>query len=104
MACGLYPDDERMQGLVRTEAIAVVKAFRNHASLALWSGDNENDIFCQWRGGAVNGRPINRVDPNSNKLTREVIADVVERHDGFRPYLPSSPDMDATSSAAAPGM
>ena len=94
MACGLYPDDLRMQELVRVETISVVKEFRGHASLALWSGDNENDIFCQWRGGSVNGRPINRVDPNSNRLTREVIAGVVERHDGFRPYLPSSPYMD----------
>ncbi|MBR0158673.1 MAG: hypothetical protein IJM24_06295 [Clostridia bacterium] len=96
MACGLYPDDERMCGLVRAEAVAVVKALRRHASLALWSGDNENDIFCQWRGGAVNGRLINRIDPNHNKLTREVIADVVERYDGFRPYIPSSPYMDET--------
>ena len=94
MACGLYPDDERMMGLIREEAVSVVKSLRGHASLVLWSGDNENDIFCQWRGGAVNGRLINQVDPNHNKLTREAIAEVVERHDGFRPYIPSSPYMD----------
>ena len=94
MACGLYPDDERMCKLIREEAVSVVKALRKHPSLALWSGDNENDIFCQWRGGAVEGRLINQVDPNHNKLTREVIAGVVERHDGFRPYIPSSPYMD----------
>lgn len=94
MACGLYPDDERMCGLIREEAVSVVKALRKHPSLALWSGDNENDIFCQWRGGAIEGRLINQVDPNHNKLTREVIAGVVERYDGFRPYIPSSPYMD----------
>ncbi|MBO5077522.1 MAG: hypothetical protein J5584_08020 [Clostridia bacterium] len=100
MACGLYPDDERMCGLIRAEAVTVVKALRGHASLALWSGDNENDLFCRWRGGAINGRPINQIDPNHNKLTREVIADVVERYDGFRPYLPSSPYIDAAVFAA----
>ncbi len=94
MACGLYPDDERMMKLIREEAVSVVKAFRGHASLVLWSGDNENDIFCQWRGGAVNGRLINQIDPNHNKLTREAVAEEVERYDGFRPYIPSSPYMD----------
>lgn len=94
MACGLYPDDLRMQALLRDEAIFVVKALRNHASLALWSGDNENDIFCMMRNGTVYGRPVNQYDPNRNKLTREVLADVCERYDGFRPYIPSSPYMD----------
>ncbi len=94
MACGLYPDDERMRSLLRTEAVSVVKAFRNHASLALWSGDNENDLFCMLRNGSVYGRPVNQFDPNHNKLTREVLAEVCERYDGMRPYIPSSPYID----------
>ena len=94
MACGLYPDDERTMALIREEGISVVKSLRNHASLVLWSGDNENDIFATFRGGSVNGRPINRRDPNLNKLTREVLAEVTDRYDGFRPYIPSSPYID----------
>lgn len=31
MACGTYPRDERMQGLLKTEAEAVVKRSRQHA-------------------------------------------------------------------------
>ncbi|MBP5313104.1 MAG: hypothetical protein J6112_09770 [Clostridia bacterium] len=94
MACGLYPDDERMRKLIKTEGISVVKSFRNHASLVLWSGDNENDIFASFRCGSVYGKRINAPDPNHNKLTREVLADVCERYDGMRPYIPSSPYLD----------
>lgn len=94
MACGLYPDDERTMNLIRDEGISVVKSLRNRASLVLWSGDNENDIFATYRGGSINGRPINRRDPNLNKLTREVLAEVTDRYDGFRPYIPSSPFID----------
>ena len=94
MACGLYPDDERTMNLIREEGISVVKSLRNRASLVLWSGDNENDIFATFRGGSINGRPINRRDPNLNKLTREVLAEVTDRYDGFRPYIPSSPFID----------
>ena len=94
MACGLYPDDERMQKLLREEAIWVVKALRGHASLALWSGDNENDIFASFRGVNVYGRLTHKIDPNRNKLTREIIADAVDRYDGMRPYIPSSPYLD----------
>ena len=94
MACGLYPDDERMRRLVRDEAVSVVKALRRHASLVLWSGDNENDIFCVLRNGTLYGKPLKQFDPNSNRLTREVVAEVCDRYDGMRPYIPSSPYID----------
>jgi len=94
MACGLYPDDERMQKLLREEAICVVKALRGHASLALWSGDNENDIFASFRGVNLYGKYVHKIDPNHNKLTREILSDITERYDGMRPYIPSSPYLD----------
>ncbi len=95
MACGTYPDDERMCRLIRDEAISVVKALRGHPSLVLWSGDNENDIFCTIRNGTLCGKPLNTFDPNHNRLTREIIANVCERYDGLRPYIPSSPYIDS---------
>lgn len=94
MACGVYPNDERMCGLLREEATSVVRRLRSHAALALWSGDNECDEAVFWRSTVVNGTRHQPVDPNANRLTREVLAQVVREHDYTRPYLPSSPYFD----------
>ena len=84
-ACAVYPNDEMFCRAVKKEAEAVVKRLRNHASLALWSGDNECDEAYLWNGYA---------DPNKNKITREVLPGVVAAHDGSRPYIASSPYLD----------
>lgn len=96
MACAVYPDDSRMCALLRTEAQYVVKALRNHPSLAIWSGDNECDIAHDWAKTKMDGKTVNRLDPNNNRLTREVLLDVVSEFDGTRPYIPSSPYIDST--------
>ena len=86
MACGFYPQDESFQKKLAVEAEAVVKRLREHASLVLWSGDNECDSC------GLGDRPD--MDPNDNVLTRKVLPDVLRQHDFSRPYLPSSPYMD----------
>ena len=40
-ACGPYPGDERFLSSVRAEARHQVRRLAEHASIALWSGDNE---------------------------------------------------------------
>ena len=96
MACGIYPNDSRMCDLIREEAVYIVRQFRNHASLALWSGDNECDETLLARTLRVNGKRIRSVDPNENRLTRSILHDVIREHDYARPYLPSSPYFDET--------
>ena len=83
MACGVYPIDPDFQRVIREEAVAIVRKLRQHPSLILWSGDNECDQFMVSDGY---GR-----DPNGNRITREVLPDVVAYEDPARPYLPSSP-------------
>jgi len=78
-ACARYPQDEGFLALVRAEAEQVVRKLRNHPSLVLWAGDNECD--CAYGG----------MDPGQNRITREVLPQVVARCDPRRPYLPSSP-------------
>ena len=80
LACGTYPQDERLQSLLREEATAVVKRLRNHPCLCLWAGDNECDVMIE---------PLR--NPEGNLLTRKVLPEVLYSHDGTRPYLPSSP-------------
>ncbi|TCK67602.1 beta-mannosidase [Winogradskyella wandonensis] len=41
-ACAMYPGDDAFLETVKQEAIDNVKRLRNHASIALWCGNNEN--------------------------------------------------------------
>lgn len=82
MACGTYPTDDEFCAVIRDEVTLAVRRLRGHASIMLWSGDNECDqSFC-------------RIKPSMNKLTRQVIPEVLDREDPLRPYLPSSPFVD----------
>ena len=79
--CAMYPHDEQFLKTVKDEAIKVVKRLRQHPSIAIWAGDNEDDLVHVDYG----------YDPKMNKISRGVLADVVFDHDRFRDYLPSSP-------------
>ncbi len=80
-ACCRYPQTEAFLTQVRQEVQVVVETLRNHASLALWCGDNEIDMTYLSDG----------LSPACNRLTREVIPQVLHRCDPYRPYVPSSP-------------
>jgi len=80
-ACAKYPQNPEFLETVRLEAEKVVRKLRNHASLALWCGDNECDAVWLWTG----------LDPAHNRLTREVLPHVVHRCDPYRSFVPCSP-------------
>lgn len=80
-ACNRYPQDEAFLARVRAEAESVVEKLRNHPSLAVWCGDNEND-YTYFH---------DRISRTQNRITREVLPRVVHRCDPYRAYLPSSP-------------
>ncbi len=94
--CGHYPDDERICALVKEEIKQVVIERRNHPSIVLWAGDNECDQFVatNWAERRTDDDPVARLNPNLNKLTRDVILREVRNHDATRPYIPSSPYVD----------
>jgi beta-mannosidase len=81
MACGLYPQTETFYEMMRKEATSVVKKLRNHASLAMWCGDNECDDSFEQCG----------LDPANNKINREILKSIVFQYDPYRSYIPSSP-------------
>jgi len=84
-ACAVPPQDDAFAAKFREETLAVVLKLRNRASLALWAGDNENDLASHWSLGRL------ARDPNTYRITREVIPNVLKEYDVTRPYLPSSP-------------
>lgn len=42
-ACAMYPSDEKFLSTVKQEVVDNVNRLQNHASIALWCGNNEND-------------------------------------------------------------
>jgi beta-mannosidase len=84
MGCTIYPQDNDFAEKIRMEAINVVLKLRNHPSLVLWSGNNENDNSTEW---TLNKHP----DPNLDRISREVLPRVIWEFDPIRSYLPSSP-------------
>ena len=81
MGCGWYPQDADFAKRFESEVEQIVRKYRQHASLLVWAGDNECDVFVPF-------------DPNTNILTRRIIPEVLHRLDFTRPYLPSSPYVD----------
>jgi len=85
-ACGLYPQDQAFLNRLQIELTQVVHRLRQHCSIVLWAGDNECDDACYWSGSGRN--------PNDNKITRQLLPDILKEHDVSRSYLPSSPYID----------
>ena len=96
MACAMYPQEQPFLDCMREEAEWVVRELRRHAAIVLWAGDNECDTaYLGWSGTCV--------DPGTNRITREVLPQVVQRLDPDRPYLPSSPYISPPVYATAKG-
>ena len=92
-ACTQYPQENlAFQDLVRRETVEVVKRLRNHASLALWCGNNENDAVLRlgpWKHCGAGS------DPNRDVYSRQILPEVLRAFDPTHPYLPSSPYVNA---------
>ncbi|MCQ2392830.1 MAG: glycoside hydrolase family 2 [Kiritimatiellae bacterium] len=84
--CGVFPQDDDYARATREEVLSIVLRHRNHPSLALWSGNNENDGAFSWFVGWT----IHR-NPNQDRSSRQTIPNVLFEYDLTRPYLPSSP-------------
>ncbi|MBN9388700.1 MAG: glycoside hydrolase family 2 protein [Chloroflexi bacterium] len=86
-ACGLYPDfDPAFVEEVRQEAEFQVQRLRNHPSLALWVGNNEND----WVEDSTRWQEVGHDFPGKY-LYHELLPEITARRDPSRPYWPSSP-------------
>ncbi len=72
-ACASYPQNESFLKEVEMEAEIVAKRLRNHSSLALWSGNNENDLV-PW----LEGQELN---PNDDQISRKILPSVLKKTD-----------------------
>ncbi len=87
-ACQYYPEDSRALAGARRQARHNVKRLRNHASLALWCGNNENLMMFE-----AGWEDPSRHPPRyyGEKLYEGVLPAVLAELDPSRPYVPTSP-------------
>lgn len=87
-SCALYPDyNKNFMANVRNEIIQVVKTLRNHPSVALWCGNNENDWLYEalFSSGEI-------TDPfYGEKIYHELMPEILDELDPTRLFWPSSP-------------
>ncbi|MCE5347900.1 MAG: glycoside hydrolase family 2 [Bacteroidales bacterium] len=84
MGCTTYPQDNDFVEKIKKEATEVVIKLRNHPSLVLWSGNNENDASLEWT--------LNKqIDPERDIISRDILPRIIWEFDPLRTYLPSSP-------------
>jgi len=92
-ACAMYPGDQAFLDNVYAEVIDNVKRIRNHPSLALYCGNNENEI-AWWQWGwkeKYTKEEQKEYESDLKKLFYETIPNAIEFADGTRPYTPTSP-------------
>jgi len=88
-ACSEYPDDQAwFMDNVRDEAIKIVRLLRNHPSIALWCGNNENDWLYGYNARGKDGKCS---DFFGRKIYHELLPEICKALDPDRPYWPSSP-------------
>jgi len=85
--CSHYPDDPVWLDIARTEAEVQVGRLRSRTSLALWCGNNENEMMWDSRWGGKNSPPRYY----GGTIYSEVIPSVLAGLDPHRPYIRSSP-------------
>ena len=92
-ACAMYPGDEAFLKNVHQEAIDNVKRLRNHASIALWCGNNENSEGWHrwgWQSGRSEAEK-EEIWANYLKVFDSILPNTVKQLTDNTPYWESSP-------------
>ncbi|MDT7833043.1 glycoside hydrolase family 2 protein [Flavobacteriaceae bacterium S356] len=91
-ACAMYPGDTNFLENVKEEATQQVKRLRNHASVALWAGNNENSEGWHrwgWQSGRSEAEK-NEIWRNYLKVFDSILPNTVKNF-SQTPYWESSP-------------
>lgn len=92
-ACSSYPHDPLFVGRVESEAEYNIKRLRGHASLAMWCGNNEIYEAMRYWGWQrkYSAEAFAEMERGYDVLFRGLLPQMVERLDGTRFYMHSSP-------------
>lgn len=93
-ACGMFPADARYLESVSQEVADNVRRLRNHPCIALWNGNNENEIsYFEWGWKKLMTDEADGVyQKELRKLFYETIPAAIQSADTSRFYHPTSPD------------
>lgn len=86
-ACSVYELTPEFEANIRVEFIQNVKRLRNHASLALWCGNNEMEMFVDQRCWVTKQTEIR----DYLFMYERIIPEVLREHDPDTFYWPASP-------------
>lgn len=92
-AGAIYPEEKEFHENVRIEATEQVKRLRNHPSLAIWCGNNEVKNAWEdwgWQANYTEAQKA-RISHNMQSIFNVMLADVIEKNDPQRGYIPTSP-------------
>lgn len=94
-ACQTYEVDSAFLASIREEAICNVRRLRNHACMAVYTGNNEEqDVWFGWGGKKryfEERGEADRVWAMQHSIFYEVLPEVVKEYGGGITYRPSSP-------------
>ncbi|GMS92452.1 hypothetical protein PENTCL1PPCAC_14627, partial [Pristionchus entomophagus] len=90
-ACSLYPTDPGFLESVSTEIAQNVKRLKNHPSVLVWAGNNENELGIAGGWWGAIGYDEEKRIADYRILYKDVIGKIVAEIDPTRPYLLSSP-------------
>ncbi|KAK9509492.1 hypothetical protein O3M35_006799 [Rhynocoris fuscipes] len=89
-ACNMYPANDGYLQLVKTEIEQQVKRLQHHPSIAVWAGNNENEVALR-QNWYNTGRNFSLYKSDYIKLYIDTIEPIIHSLDPQRSYLPSSP-------------
>jgi beta-mannosidase len=91
-ACAVQPGDVAHLDNIKKEAEYNVKRLRNHPSIALWCGDNENyHGWHEWWVDLFEPEVEKYLKETYSRISTEILADAVKEHAPHIDYWPSSP-------------
>jgi beta-mannosidase len=92
-ACAMYPGDDGFLESVYYEVVDNIKRIRNHPSVALYCGNNENEIaWHAWGWKEMYPEEIQlRYEQDLHRLFYVTIPAALQETDPFRYYTPTSP-------------
>jgi len=104
-ACAMYPGDTEFFENVRQEVLDNVIRIRNHACVAMYCGNNENEVaWRQWGWKEKYDPAVQQTyEQQAKKLFGEVIPSALHEADSTRYYHPTSPVAGFKDIAASEG-
>ncbi|CAG2103600.1 unnamed protein product, partial [Medioppia subpectinata] len=85
-ACALYPAHKEFLDSVNNEVITQVRRIQHHPSIAIWSGNNENEYGLKYWW-----YDVKNYWPDYRALYVNTIGKTLAAEDTTRPYVSSSP-------------